>query len=71
MDEFQKIEHRRRLSVRPGITCTWQAGGRNSITEFEDWVKLDLAYIDNWSLWLDLKILLKTIPAVLFSRGAK
>lgn len=71
VDEFQKIEHRRRLSVRPGITCTWQAGGRNSITEFEDWVKLDLAYIDNWSLWLDVKILLKTIPAVLFSRGAK
>lgn len=71
VDQFERMEHRRRLSVRPGITCTWQAGGRSSITEFDDWVKLDLDYIDNWSLWLDIKILLKTIPAVLFSRGAK
>lgn len=71
VEKFERVEHRRRLSVRPGITCTWQAGGRNSITEFEDWVKMDLAYIDNWSLWLDMKILLKTIPAVLFSKGAK
>lgn len=71
VDDFEQVEHRRRLSVRPGITCTWQAGGRNSITSFEDWVAMDLAYIDNWSLWLDFRILLKTIPAVLFSRGAK
>lgn len=71
VEEFERMEHRRRLSVRPGITCTWQAGGRNQITKFDDWVKLDLDYIDNWSLWLDFKILLKTIPAVLFSRGAK
>jgi len=69
--EFEKSKYRRRLSVKPGITCTWQAGGRNSITSFEDWVKLDLEYIDNWSLWLDIKILFKTIPAVLFSKGAK
>ncbi len=69
--EFEKSEHRRRLSVKPGITCTWQAGGRNTITEWEDWVKMDLAYIDNWSFWLDIKILLMTIPAVLFSKGAK
>lgn len=68
---FDKMAYRRRLSVKPGITCTWQAGGRNSITDFEDWVKLDLEYIDNWTLWADLKILLKTIPAVLFGRGAK
>ncbi len=71
VEEFQKSEHRRRLSVKPGITCLWQAGGRNSITNFDDWVALDLKYIDNWSFWLDLKILLMTVPAVLFSRGAK
>lgn len=71
VDEFERMEHRRRLSVRPGITCTWQAGGRNQITKFDDWVKLDLDYIDNWSLWLDFKILLKTIPAVFLSKGAK
>ena len=71
VEKFERMEHRRRLSVRPGITCTWQAGGRNEITEFDDWVKLDLDYIDHWSLWLDFKILLKTIPAVLFSKGAK
>jgi len=69
--EFEKSEHRRRLSVKPGITCTWQAGGRNTITEWEDWVKMDLEYIDNWSLWLDVKLLLMTVPAVLFGKGAK
>ena len=69
--KFEKSEHRRRLSVKPGITCTWQAGGRNTITEWEDWVKMDLAYIDNWSLWLDIKLLIMTVPAVLFRRGAK
>jgi exopolysaccharide biosynthesis polyprenyl glycosylphosphotransferase len=69
--DFEKSEHRRRLSMKPGITCIWQAGGRNSITSFEDWVRMDLEYIDHWSLWLDAKLLLKTIPAVLFSRGAK
>ncbi|SHI73136.1 exopolysaccharide biosynthesis polyprenyl glycosylphosphotransferase [Rubritalea squalenifaciens DSM 18772] len=69
--EFEKAEYRRRLSVKPGITCTWQAGGRNSITSFEEWVEMDLKYIDNWSLWLDFKILIMTIPAVLFGRGAK
>ncbi|MDD3905697.1 MAG: sugar transferase [Candidatus Omnitrophica bacterium] len=60
---------RRRLSMRPGITCLWQIGGRNKIG-FDQWMKLDLEYIDNWSLWLDIKILLKTIPAVLSGRGA-
>ena len=69
--EFEKSEHRRRLSVKPGITCTWQAGGRNTITEWEDWVKMDLDYIDNWSLWLDIKILIMTVPAVLLNKGAK
>lgn len=62
---------RRRLSFRPGITCLWQVQGRNKITDFEEWAKLDLKYIDNWSLWLDFKILLKTVPAALFGIGAK
>jgi len=68
---FCKLTHRRRLSVKPGITCEWQVGGRNKITSFEEWVEMDLRYIDNWSLWLDFKILLKTIPAVIFGHGAK
>lgn len=71
VEAFSEISHRRRLSVKPGITCEWQAGGRNQITKFEDWVEMDLRYIDRWSLWLDFKILLKTIPAVLFAKGAK
>ncbi len=71
VEAFSEISHRRRLSVKPGITCEWQIGGRNKITRFEDWVAMDLRYIDNWSLWLDFQILLKTIPAVLFGKGAK
>ncbi|MEW6601332.1 MAG: sugar transferase [Nitrospirota bacterium] len=62
---------RRRLSMRPGITCLWQASGRNKITDFKEWMKLDLEYIDNWSLWLDIKILIRTIPVVLMGVGAK
>ncbi len=61
---------RRRLSMKPGITCLWQISGRNEVS-FDDWMKLDLTYIDNWSLLLDLKILLKTVPVVLLGRGAK
>jgi len=61
---------RRRLAFKPGITCLWQISGRNNVN-FEKWMKLDLEYIDNWSLWLDAKILAKTIPAVLTGRGAK
>jgi exopolysaccharide biosynthesis polyprenyl glycosylphosphotransferase len=68
---FNDLSHRRRLSVKPGITCLWQISGRNQIVEFKDWVRLDLEYIDNWSLWLDFKILLRTIPAVLAGTGAK
>jgi len=68
---FHDLAHRRRLSVKPGLTCLWQISGRNEIVEFKDWVRLDLEYIDNWSLWLDLKILLRTIPAVLAGKGAK
>ena len=62
--------HRRRLIMKPGITCIWQVAGRNEIKEFDDWVRMDLEYIDNWSLWLDFVLLLKTIPVVLFGRGA-
>jgi exopolysaccharide biosynthesis polyprenyl glycosylphosphotransferase len=61
---------RRRLSMKPGLTCLWQISGRNEVS-FQDWMKLDLTYIDNWSLLLDLKILLKTVPIVLLGRGAK
>lgn len=70
VEAFCELSHRRRLSVKPGITCEWQAGGRNTITSFEEWVAMDLKYIDNWSLWLDIKILFRTIPAVLFGKGA-
>ena len=71
MDEVAQYKpwQRRRLSMRPGITCLWQVCGRNKI-EFEDWMKLDLEYIDNWSPWLDFKILLKTIPVVVLGIGA-
>ena len=68
---FENLAHRRRLSVKPGLTCLWQVSGRNKISDFKEWVRLDLEYIDNWSLWLDLKILILTIPAVLRGTGAK
>jgi lipopolysaccharide/colanic/teichoic acid biosynthesis glycosyltransferase len=66
---FDKDCHRRRFSVKPGITCLWQVHGRSSIP-FEQWMELDLQYIDRWSLWLDIKILAKTVPAVLRGTGA-
>jgi exopolysaccharide biosynthesis polyprenyl glycosylphosphotransferase len=68
VDQYEWL-YRRRLSIKPGITCLWQISGRNDIT-FKQWMEMDKAYIDNWSLWLDIKILAKTIPAVLFSKGA-
>jgi lipopolysaccharide/colanic/teichoic acid biosynthesis glycosyltransferase len=68
---FNDLAHRRRLSVRPGLTCLWQVSGRNNVKNFRDWVRLDLEYIDNWSLWLDFKILLQTVPVVLLGTGAK
>jgi len=68
---FDELAHRRRLSVKPGITCLWQISGRNNVTDFKDWVRLDLEYIDNWSLWLDLRILARTVPVVLLGTGAK
>ena len=60
---------RRRFSVRPGMTCLWQINGRSSVS-FQEWMRLDLRYIDNWSFWLDMKILAKTIPAVMRGTGA-
>ena len=68
---FNDLAHRRRLSVKPGLTCLWQVQGRNKISDFKEWVRLDLEYIDNWSIWLDIAILLRTIPAVFRTTGAK
>jgi len=71
-EEVAQYEHwqRRRLSMKPGLTCLWQVYGRNAITDFKQWMEMDLRYIDNWSLHLDLKICIKTIAAVLLGRGA-
>lgn len=66
---FNEDWQRRRFSIRPGITCLWQVNGRNSIT-FEKWMELDLQYMDEWSLWLDIRILARTVPAVLKGSGA-
>jgi exopolysaccharide biosynthesis polyprenyl glycosylphosphotransferase len=66
---FDADWHRRRFSVRPGMTCLWQIGGRNSIP-FEKWMEMDMQYIDQWSLWLDFKILAGTVPAVMGGKGA-
>jgi lipopolysaccharide/colanic/teichoic acid biosynthesis glycosyltransferase len=71
VEKFESTAQRRRLSVKPGLTCLWQISGRNQVMDFSDWVKLDLEYIDRWSLGLDFKILFRTIPAVLFGQGAK
>ena len=72
MRDIQRIvrpSDMRRCSMRPGLTCLWQVQGRNKI-DFERWVELDLEYIDNWSLGLDLWILLRTVPAVVTADGA-
>ena len=71
VEKFESPSQRRRLSMKPGLTCLWQVGGRNEVKNFDQWVKLDLEYIDNWSLWLDFKILFKTVPVVLFGWGAR
>lgn len=63
--EFQK----QKLSVKPGITCLWQVNGRNRVRDFDEWVRLDLEYIQNWSLWLDFKILFKTAREVFVGSG--
>jgi exopolysaccharide biosynthesis polyprenyl glycosylphosphotransferase len=69
VDLFDKGIQRKRFSVKPGLTCLWQISGRSDLP-FEKWVELDLEYIEKWSLWLDFKILFKTMPAVLMSKGA-
>ena len=71
---FSEVEQyewlfRKRISIKPGITCLWQVSGRNELS-FEEWMELDKQYIENWSIWLDIKILLMTIPTVLLGRGA-
>ena len=71
VEKFQHSAQRRRLSVKPGLTCLWQVAGRNEVKDFQDWVRLDLEYIDNWSFWMDCWILLRTIPVVLLGKGAK
>jgi exopolysaccharide biosynthesis polyprenyl glycosylphosphotransferase len=72
IDEVKKyeIQHRRRISIKPGITGLWQVSGRNKITDFEEVVRLDLEYIDKWTFWRDLEIILKTIWVVLARKGA-
>ena len=73
VDEFEKYEsrHKRRLSMRPGITGMWQVSGRSNIQDFEEVVKLDCQYIDNWSIALDIKLFLKTVKVVLKHEGAE
>ena len=73
LDEYKQYEshHKRRLSMKPGITGLWQVSGRSNIEDFEEVVKLDVQYIDNWSLWGDIKILFKTVYVVFAGRGAK
>mgnify|MGYP000984975306 FL=1 len=72
VDEWEKYElhHRSRMSIKPGITGMWQASGRSDITDFEEVVRLDTQYIENWSIGLDLRILLKTVTSVLKSEGS-
>ncbi len=72
-DEFEQYSmyYKRRLSIRPGLTGMWQVNGRSEVTDFDDVVRYDLEYIDNWSLGLDMKLILKTFTSVLFSKGAK
>jgi exopolysaccharide biosynthesis polyprenyl glycosylphosphotransferase len=71
VEKFERAAHRRRLSMKPGLTCIWQIHGRNQITDFQDWVRMDLEYIDNWSIFLDLYLLVRTIPVVLLWKGAR
>lgn len=72
-EEFLQYEgrHKRRLALKSGLTGNWQVSGRSDITDFEEVVKLDLEYIDNWSLWMDFKILMKTVWIVIFKKGSR
>ena len=67
---FYELHHRARLAIKPGITGMWQVSGRSDITDFEEVVKLDTEYIENWSIGLDCRILLKTVSSVLKSEGS-
>ncbi|KER07494.1 exopolysaccharide biosynthesis polyprenyl glycosylphosphotransferase family protein [Streptococcus mitis] len=73
LDEYMKYtpEQKRRLSFKPGITGLWQISGRSNITNFDDVVKLDVTYLDGWTIWKDIEILLKTIKVVVMKDGAK
>jgi exopolysaccharide biosynthesis polyprenyl glycosylphosphotransferase len=71
VERFEETVHRRRLSMKPGLTCLWQIRGRNTVVNFSDWVRMDLEYIDNWSLFLDAYIVLQTIPSVFLGIGAR
>jgi lipopolysaccharide/colanic/teichoic acid biosynthesis glycosyltransferase len=71
VEKFEETVHRRRLSMKPELTCLWQVRGRNTVVNFSDWVRMDLEYIDNWSLFLDAYIVLRTIPSVLLGIGAR
>ena len=73
VDEYEKYtpEQKRRLSFKPGITGLWQVSGRSEITDFDEVVKLDVAYMDGWTIWRDIQILLKTIKVVVMKDGAK
>jgi lipopolysaccharide/colanic/teichoic acid biosynthesis glycosyltransferase len=71
-DEFAQYEnwHRRRISIKPGITGMWQVSGRGRLDDFDEIVRLDLHYIDTWSMWLDVKIILKTVKVVALRSGS-
>ena len=73
VDEFKMYEsyHKRRLSMKPGLTGMWQVSGRSDMEDFEEVVRLDLEYIDNWSIGLDIKIILKTIGVIFKHKGAR
>ncbi|MTV85413.1 sugar transferase, partial [Streptococcus pneumoniae] len=73
VDEYDQYtpDQKRRLSFKPGITGLWQVSGRSKITDFDDVVKLDVSYIDNWTIWKDIEILLKTVKVVFMRDGAK
>jgi exopolysaccharide biosynthesis polyprenyl glycosylphosphotransferase len=71
-EEYERFTdwQKQKLATRPGITCLWQVSGRNRIRDFDEWVRLDLEYIKDWSLWLDVKVLFRTAIAVVTGRGA-
>jgi exopolysaccharide biosynthesis polyprenyl glycosylphosphotransferase len=71
-EEYEQFSdwQKQKLAVKPGITCLWQVSGRNRIRDFDEWVRLDLKYIQEWSIWLDIKIMFKTAIAVISARGA-